>query len=75
MYFPSASFCLQPPPKFTDKQLEEREHTVDEWKGETTRLKKHSVPWLHLHSPCPRSGLSAVIPAPQWGSASQQIRG
>ncbi|KAG7262076.1 hypothetical protein CRUP_014000 [Coryphaenoides rupestris] len=22
-----------PPPKFTDKQLEEREHTVEEWKG------------------------------------------
>lgn len=24
---------LQPPPAITDKQLDEREHTVEEWKG------------------------------------------
>lgn len=28
-------FILQPPPAITDKQLDEREHTVEEWKGET----------------------------------------
>uniref|UniRef100_A0A8C7TFX8 Stress-activated protein kinase JNK n=1 Tax=Oncorhynchus mykiss TaxID=8022 RepID=A0A8C7TFX8_ONCMY len=27
------SFSSQPPPKITDKQLDEREHTVEEWKG------------------------------------------
>lgn len=27
-------FVLQPPPAITDKQLDEREHTVEEWKGE-----------------------------------------
>lgn len=26
-------FVLQPPPAITDKQLDEREHTVEEWKG------------------------------------------
>lgn len=26
-------FALQPPPAITDKQLDEREHTVEEWKG------------------------------------------
>lgn len=25
--------CFQPPPAITDKQLDEREHTVEEWKG------------------------------------------
>lgn len=31
---PSQHFCLpQPPPKILDKQLDEREHTVEEWKG------------------------------------------
>ena len=59
MYFPSASFCLQPPPKFTDKQLEEREHTVDEWKGETTRLKKNTY-----------RGFTCTLPVP--GQASAQ---
>lgn len=24
---------VQPPPAITDKQLDEREHTVEEWKG------------------------------------------
>lgn len=27
----------QPPPKFSDKQLDEREHTVEEWKGWSAR--------------------------------------
>lgn len=26
-------FSTQPPPAITDKQLDEREHTVEEWKG------------------------------------------
>lgn len=26
-------FFFQPPPVITDKQLDEREHTVEEWKG------------------------------------------
>lgn len=28
------SLC-QPPPKIPDKHLDEREHTVEEWKGRT----------------------------------------
>lgn len=27
------SFVFQPPPKIPDKQLDEREHTIEEWKG------------------------------------------
>jgi hypothetical protein len=26
-------FTFQPPPKIPDKQLDEREHTIEEWKG------------------------------------------
>jgi len=27
-------FVSQPPPQISDKQLEEREHTIEQWKGE-----------------------------------------
>jgi hypothetical protein len=27
-------FVLQPPPQIYDKQLDEREHTIEEWKGD-----------------------------------------
>lgn len=27
---------LQPPPQIYDKQLDEREHTIEEWKGDST---------------------------------------
>ena len=30
-----ALFPLQPPPQIYDKQLDEREHSIDEWKGKT----------------------------------------
>lgn len=26
-------FVSQPPPQISDKQLEEREHTIEQWKG------------------------------------------
>lgn len=29
----NCAFVLQPPPQFYDKQLDEREHSIDEWKG------------------------------------------
>lgn len=29
-------FILQPPPQIYDKQLDEREHTIEEWKGDST---------------------------------------
>lgn len=28
-------FVFQPPPQISDKQLEEREHTIEQWKGGT----------------------------------------
>lgn len=30
---PSLFLSLQPPPQIYDKQLDEREHSIDEWKG------------------------------------------
>lgn len=32
-------FYLQPPPQIYDKQLDEREHTIEEWKGDSTTYK------------------------------------
>lgn len=32
-------FILQPPPQIYDKQLDEREHTIEEWKGDSTTHK------------------------------------
>lgn len=29
----SVSFNVKPPPQISDKQLEEREHTIEQWKG------------------------------------------
>lgn len=29
----SVSFDVKPPPQISDKQLEEREHTIEQWKG------------------------------------------
>lgn len=31
-------FSAQPPPMISDKQLDEREHTVEEWKGSKDSL-------------------------------------
>lgn len=28
--------CVQPPPQISDKQLEEREHSIEQWKGTVT---------------------------------------
>ncbi len=28
--------CVQPPPQISDKQLEEREHSIEQWKGTNT---------------------------------------
>ena len=64
--FLSTSFCFQPPPKFTDKQLEEREHTVDEWKGETARL--NNTPLASLALPFQGPGTARRSPAPYWSS-------
>lgn len=30
------AFIFQPPPQIYDKQLDEREHTIEEWKGDST---------------------------------------
>lgn len=30
-------FVSQPPPQISDKQLEEREHTIEQWKGRLYR--------------------------------------
>lgn len=32
----------QPPPQISDKQLEEREHSIDQWKGDTL-LSEHNA--------------------------------
>lgn len=42
----SVLFLLQPPPLITDKQLDEREHTVEEWKGTVERAKPFCLPML-----------------------------
>lgn len=31
-------FVFQPPPKIPDKQLDEREHTIEEWKGNSHQI-------------------------------------
>lgn len=42
---PSEHCCPpQPPPKILDKQLDEREHTVEEWKGETASQSTADLP-------------------------------
>lgn len=42
----SVLFLLQPPPLITDKQLDEREHTVEEWKGTVEKAKPFCLPML-----------------------------
>lgn len=34
-YLKDALSSSQPPPQIYDKQLDEREHSIDEWKGES----------------------------------------
>lgn len=39
----------QPPPQISDKQLEEREHTIEQWKGEIY---------------CPQGATGSTAPSP-----------
>uniref|UniRef100_A0A8D2ZSN0 Stress-activated protein kinase JNK n=1 Tax=Scophthalmus maximus TaxID=52904 RepID=A0A8D2ZSN0_SCOMX len=41
-----------PPPKFADKQLDEREHTVEEWKGSTALLHRTQHFTFHCQFLC-----------------------
>lgn len=54
-------FVLQPPPAITDKQLDEREHTVEEWKGET-QLRFSLGLFTDLSRPVDCCLLSVVLP-------------
>ncbi|KAM6447378.1 mitogen-activated protein kinase 8 isoform 2-T2 [Liasis olivaceus] len=68
-----------PPPKIPDKQLDEREHTIEEWKGEITDLQGscgsggEDQEWSHTWTAISFSTGVAVINGTQHPSSSPSV--